>query len=181
MDASTAVALVAAAIALIAMGVAIWQGVSASQSAAASKEQAGSSRRAADVAESQLASLQRGEDEAAGPRFEGLLDAMNDQSTEVEVTMTMLSGTPMKAVTVTAVGATSGVAHPGSPLPPAAPSVSWENVQEADRRGVVVGFDAHNQPARITLHLDCVESGGRERHWRRSCRLADMPELGRIN
>lgn len=184
MDAATVVAIVAAAISVTAMGISVWQGISAHRSAGTAKRQADSSQQAADAAERSAAAAeagddarQRTQDESDGPQFHCVPGRTVDQSQDVDVAITMLNGPRLKSVAVSAVGETTGVARGDRARSPF--EVVLGEMGENDRYMVNVGLERPGLPGLITLHLDCVEYGGRERKWRRSYRLADMHQPGR--
>ncbi len=183
MDGATVVSIVAAAVSLAAMGVSVWQGHSAHKAAGAAKRQADSSQQAADAAERSAAAAevaneaqQRAEDEADGPQFELLMDPTFDQSEDVDVFITMVSGPRLEQVAITAVGETTGVTRLDKPR--TLSSLIAGDMSEGDRYSVNVGLEHWGITETITLHLDCVELGGRRRTWRRSCRLADARRRG---
>ncbi|MGV9295470.1 hypothetical protein [Amycolatopsis sp. NPDC003676] len=182
MDSATIVATASAAISLLAMGIAIWQGTSAHRAADAAKGQAASSSQAAAAAEraataAEVANeVQRQQiDEAAGPEFQCVLGLFGDQSSEVAVEITMIKGPPLNSVSASAVGNTLGVSREDNSnfrlklaLGPAEEGDSWT---------IKVGLQRVGRPELAQIHLDCRDHDG-TRQWRRTYPLEAMKKLG---
>ena len=173
------IALASAITAVIGAIVALRQARTAKDQARSARDAADAASRQAAAAEEQVCVSRRqleadmaARNEAQGPTYilEEVVDRMRHQRF-VTATLVLLSGPPLSAVTIQLGGADArGLVRSMSSDEGWIQEEIWEDVSPVARRPVVAAMEWNaTGPLHLSLELKCVERGGKERTWNRTC------------
>jgi hypothetical protein len=171
------IALASAIGAVIAAVVAIWQARSAREAANAASRQAAAAEEQVSISRSQLEADMADRDEAEGPAF-AIEDAREVYDGEffVTATLVMQSGRPLSSIKIRTRGADVRWLAPYLGSHDRVAERMWHDVSPVAKLPVIAQMEWNaSRPLNLTLDLECVEQGGKQRTWHRSCGATAEP------
>jgi hypothetical protein len=173
-NAQNGIAIGTAAVALIGAIVAVVQARSANDSAASARRQATAAEEQVQLMRRQIEADMVALDEAAGPSFEvGTPDLLLDGERFVRATLVMVSGPPLSLITACVRGDDVRWLAPFVGSLERLDKQEWRDRSPGGRFAVVAQVEYNVvPPANVTLDLECVEAGGKQRRWSRSYTMA---------